>query len=293
MSGSGFSRQGDNWHTAAFTLVAVASCTVTVRLGAMAAVHASSQLNAVGAGATASIGLSGTGLNPAALPFDQARYDFGSVNVGDQADPTVTLSNIGGVDAVNVQLPLRACAETQTPWRGRPEAAAVGGWFSQAHSGTGISRAGGGCAIAAFPLPAGSSCTVEPRFASGSVGAANGSLSVSADAGLAASAIFTGQGLAVSALAFAPASFDVGDMPMGGSAELTSTLSNIGGSAVPGIELMLRGAGFSRICGSCDAAAFSLAACSSSRVILRFMPAMAGSAMGSPSAIADAGLSAR
>jgi len=80
-----------------------------------------------------------------------------------------------------------------------------------------------------------------------------------------------------------------GDVVVGSSATLSTTLGNSGGVAVDDITLGLTGSGFSRDGGSCPLASFSLAAGADCTVIVRFMPAAAGAANGNLLASAAAG----
>jgi hypothetical protein len=253
VTGDGFSRDGGDCPTSAFSLAAGDDCTVIVRFDPMMTGAASGSLDATGDGASAAATLDGNGLAPAALDFDMAAYDFGSVTVGNFAELTATLTNSGDVAATNVMVGV---------------------------SGAEFSREGGSCDVAAFSLPANDSCTVLLRFTPSVPGAAGGSVSASHDGGADATANLLGNGIEPGALAFDPASLGFGDIVVGNSDTLTTTLENTGGVPVTDIQLSVTGAGFSRDGGTCDTVMFDLAAGADCTVIVRFEPAAPGMANG-------------
>ncbi len=267
VTGSGFSRDGGTCPTMAFTLAAMDSCTVTVRFQPAMAGAAMGSLGASGDGGTSdSVALSGNGLAPASLAYDAASYDFGTVVVGATGMQTATLSNAGGVDATNVTVGV---------------------------SGTGFTRTGGTCSMAAFTLGAGMSCTVEMEFAPLAAGMASGMVSASGDGGLTATASLAGNAITAGALAFDPAALDFGDVPVGNNPTLSTTLSNTGGAAITGITFMVSGTGFARDGGTCPMMAFDLPGGGDCTVVIRFTPAAGGPANGTLAAnSADGGASA-
>jgi CSLREA domain-containing protein len=266
VSGSGFSRINGSCPANPFDLAAGASCTVELRFAPAAPGAASGSLGALGDdGANAAAGLDGTGVAPASLGFDLPAYDFGTVVLGMGSDRVATLANSGGVDATGVQL---------------------------AVTGSGYTRTGGSCGIAAFTLAAGATCTVELRFEPAVAGAAAGNLAASADGGLSAGAGLTGMALEAGALEFTPALLAFGDLAVGADASLSTTLANTGGTTIDDIGLSISGAGFALIGGSCPGGAFSLAAGATCTVEVRFQPAAGGAANGSLVALAPLGAAA-
>ncbi len=261
VSGAGFSRDGGTCPTMAFALAGGDACTVTVRFQPAMAGAAMGSLAASGDGGTGeSVALSGTGLAPASLAYDLASYDFGTVVVAGTASQTATLTNAGGVDATNVTVGV---------------------------SGTGFSRTGGSCGAMAFTLGAGQSCTVEMQFAPMSAGMSAGMLGASGDGSLTASAALTGNAVTAGALAFSPTTLAFGDVTVGSSATLTTTLSNSGGAAVDDILVAVTGTGYTRDAAStCSTMAFSLPAMGSCTLVVRFQPAATGAVNGSATAMA-------
>lgn len=253
VSGTGFSRDGGSCDSIAFSLPGGNACTVIVRFQPAATGPASGDLDANGTGASANASLSGTGLAPALLGFDLASYDFGSVEIGSSADLTATLSNSGDVAATNVLVNV---------------------------SGSGFSREGGSCGMAAFSLPPGDTCDVLLRFTPAAAGAASGNLNASHDAGADADAGLLGTGIEPGALVFDPNMLAFGDVLIGDNEALTTTLENTGGVPVSGIELSVSGAGFSRDGGSCDTGTFMLAAGATCTVTIRFEPVAVGMVSG-------------
>lgn len=265
VSGTGFSRDGGSCPTVGFDLAGGANCTVIIRFSPLAGGAASGTLAATSAGGGASATLSGTGLAPASIAFDMPGYAFGNVTVGSFGELTATLSNSGGQDATNTQVQV---------------------------TGTGFTRNGGSCGMGAFTLPSGGNCSVVLRFTPGAPGAANGSVSASADGGLSASSTLSGTGIAAGALVFDPAALAFGNVVTGTSSTLTTTLRNTGGSSVDNIALGVTGSGYSRDGGTCPAMPFSLPGGADCTVAIRFQPAAAGAANGSLAANGNAGASA-
>jgi hypothetical protein len=266
VTGAGFSREGGSCGMGAFDLPGGDSCTVLLRFEPAAAGAASGEVRAShDGGSDAAADLQGTGLEPGALAFDPASLDFGGVPVGDSDTLTTSLENTGAVAVSGIVL---------------------------AVSGPGFSRDGGDCPAVAFSLDPGEGCSVVVRFAPAVAGMANGSLLATSTDGGDASASLTGNGLAPGALAFVPAILDFGDVPVGSSDTLTTTLENTGAVAVTGIQLAVAGSGFSRDGGDCPAMAFSLDPGEDCSVTVRFEPAASGMANGSLDAASTDGGSA-
>lgn len=143
---------------------------------------------------------------------------FGNVQVGTSQSQTDTLTNTGG--------------STLT--------------LSQA------TTSGAGFSFSGFTLPvtlaAGQSTTVSILFAPSSVGAANGSLSLTDDSsGTPLVLPLSGNAVAVGSLVGTPTSFSFGTVQVGASQTQTETLTNTGGESLTITQAAVTGIGFSDV----------------------------------------------
>jgi hypothetical protein len=199
VSGTGFSLSG---LALPLTLTAGQSTSFTVTFSPVSSGAASGSvgLTSNGSNSNLSIPLSGTGAAQGTLTANPASLAFGSVQVGNSASLSETLTNTGG-STVSI---------------------------SQANvSGAGFSISG----LNEFPisLTPNQSITFTATFAPTSAGALTGSLSVVSNASDSPLSIgFSGTGMAAGTLAVSPTSLNFGNVTVGSSSSLNGTLTASG-----------------------------------------------------------------
>lgn len=197
-SGTGFSLSG---LSLPLTLTAGQSTSFTVTFSPTVSGPASGgvSITSNGANPNLSIALSGTGTTPGSLSANPAALSFGSVQVGNNANLSETLTNTGSSSVT----------------------------ISQANlSGTGFSISGLNLPLT---LTASQSVTFSATFAPSAAGAASGSLSVVSNASNSPLTIaFSGTGTAAGTLAVSPTSLSFGSVAVGSSTSLNGNLTASG-----------------------------------------------------------------
>ncbi|MCU0754302.1 MAG: choice-of-anchor D domain-containing protein [Xanthomonadales bacterium] len=250
-----FAVSGGSCSTAPITLEVGASCTLSYTFTPTAAGAATQNIALNSTAANAGFTLSGTGVQ-GNLTITPSSLSFGSVNVGTTSpEQTVTLANTG-----NATLQVTTLTAASAPF----------------------ARTGKGSCAATLPitLAAGASCTLGYTFAPTVGGAANQSLTVTANAPGSGSIVLAGTGVS-GALSVSPNPAAFGNQRVGTtSAPITVTLINTGDGVVSVTALPDPSAPFARTGGSCAAAPFSLAAGLSCTVQYSFSPTVVGAASG-------------
>jgi len=248
-----FARSGGTCSgTLPITLAAGANCTLSYTFAPTATGLANQNLsvtaNAPGSG---SIGLSGTGIQ-GNLVIAPASVDFGDVLVDSVSTAsTVTLSNTG-----TASLDVTALTAAAAPF----------------------ARSGGTCSgTLPITLAAGASCTLGYTFGPTVTGAANQTLTVTANAPGSGSIALGGMGVQGN-LVIAPTDIDFDDVVVGSSsAASTVTLSNTGTASLQVIELTAAAAPFARSGGTCAGTLpITIAAGSSCSLSYTFSPTGTG-----------------
>ncbi len=182
------------------------------------------------------------------LTITPAAINFGDQNVGTTtAAQTVTLANDG-----TASLDVTALTAAAAPF----------------------ARSGGSCSNSLpITLAAGASCTLDYTFAPAATGAANQSLTVTANAPGSGSIALSGNGTQGN-LAIAPAVIDFGTVLIGStSAAQAVTLSNTGTGSLDVTALTAAAAPFARSGGTCSASVpFALAAGASCTLLYTYAP---------------------
>lgn len=182
------------------------------------------------------------------LTITPAAIDFGSQNVGStSAAQTVTLANDG-----TVSLDVTALTAAAAPF----------------------ARSGGTCSnTLPITLAAGASCTLDYTFSPTVTGAANQSLTVTANAPGSGTIALSGNGTQGN-LTITPAALDFGTVLVGStSAAQAVTLSNTGTGALDVTALTAATSPFARSGGTCSAAVpFTLAAGASCTLLYTYAP---------------------
>ncbi|HEX9111249.1 MAG TPA: choice-of-anchor D domain-containing protein [Terriglobales bacterium] len=214
-SGSGFSLSG---LAVPFTLNAGQSASFTALFAPTASGAASGNISIAsnGANPNLSIPLSGTGVTPGTLAANPASLSFGSVQVGNSSSKSETLTNAGGT-ALTIS------------------AASV--------SGSGFSLSG---LTSPVTLNAGQSTSFTVRFAPAASGAANGNVSITANASDSNLTIaVSGTGITPGQVSPNPSSFSFGSVQTGNSKSLSGTLTNSGETSLTISAAAASGSGFS------------------------------------------------
>ena len=247
-----FARSGGTCPALPITLAAGGSCTLSYTFAPTATGAANQNLtvtaNAPGSG---SIALSGNGVQ-GNLTITPNSINFGNQGVGTtSAAQTVTLANNG-----TASLQVTALTAATAPF----------------------ARSGGTCTALPITLAAGSSCTLSYTFTPSATGAANQTLTVTADAPGSGSIALSGNGVA-GVLTVSPNPANFGDQAVGTtSAPLTVTLSNTGTGSLDVTALPNPSAPFARSGGSCAAVPFTLPASGSCTVQYTYSPSATGAA---------------
>lgn len=168
-----------------------------------------------GGAASDTVALTGTGFSPAGLVFTPPVVDFMMVETGMSSNLQVTLENIGGQTADNVQL------------------AISGGDFSLTND-----------LCSATNLSAGNTCTADVAFAPLADGMQTESIMVNADGGLMASSTLSGTGFTPAGLSLSPDPVDFSMVETGMSSTLQVTLENTGGQTANNVMLAISGGDF-------------------------------------------------
>ena len=162
------------------------------------------------------LALSGTGVAPGQLSANPSGLAFGSVQVGNSASQSETLTNTGGSSVT----------------------------ISQANaSGAGFSVNG---LSAPVTLAVNQSVTFNVGFAPTTAGAVNGALAIVSDASVSPYNIaLSGTGLAAGALTANPSSASFGNVTVGSNKTVSVAVTNTGGAAVTVSGAAASGSGFS------------------------------------------------
>jgi Abnormal spindle-like microcephaly-assoc'd, ASPM-SPD-2-Hydin len=214
-SGNGFSLSGLNLP---LTLNAGQNTSFTVKFAPSAAGNASGNITVTSNASNSplSIALSGTGVAPGALSPNPSSLAFGNVQVGSNASLSETLTNTGG-SSVTIS------------------AASVG---NSAYTLIGLTLP--------VTLNAGQNTSFTVKFSPSAAGAVNANLTITSNAPNSPLTIpLTGTGVAPGTLGANPASLAFGNVQVGGTANLSETLTNTGGSSVTISQANVTGAAFS------------------------------------------------
>jgi hypothetical protein len=179
------------------SLAPQATCSISVVFAPVVRGALNTTLSANAAQGSASLELTGVGLEPGSLVIaaEVGAADFGGVVLGEEGLATFRVTNLGDVDSGVLDVTL-----------------ASAGFSALAPVGT-------DCIPGATSLRGGQSCTVRVRFLPGARGAAAGSLVIdSANAGNAALSLL-GSGLLPAALTANQAQFDFGNVEVGVTAQ--------------------------------------------------------------------------
>ncbi|HET6177239.1 MAG TPA: choice-of-anchor D domain-containing protein [Candidatus Sulfotelmatobacter sp.] len=246
-TGAGFSASGLTLPT---TLNAGQSASFSVKFSPTSAGSVSGNL-AITSNATNSalnVPLSGTGVAPGQLTAASTSLSFGNVNTGSSASLTETVTNSGGA-SVTIS-----------------SAAATGFGFSA-----------NGMTLPAT-LNAGQSVSFSVAFSPTSGGSVTGNLAIASNATNSTLNVpLSGAGITPGQLTAAPTSLSFGNVNTGGSASLTETVTNSGGSSVTISAATATGAGFSA---SGLALPATLNAGQSVSITVMFSPTSGGSVSG-------------
>ena len=253
-TGAGFSVSGLSLPV---TLTAGQSKTFSVVFAPLSAGSVSGNLAVIsnGSNPTLNIPLSGTGVTPGTLSANPSSLSFGSVQVGNSATLSETLTNTGGSSLT----------------------------ISQATaSGTGFSISGLNPPIT---LTAGQSFTFSATFAPTSAGSASGSISVVSNGSNPNLTVpMSGTGTAAGQLGVSPASLSFGNVMVGGNASLSGTLNatsasvTVSSASISNSEFSLSGLSFP----------FTLTAGGSANFTVTFSPSATGLASGTISFASNA-----
>lgn len=253
---SPFAVAGGSCSAVPITLAAGNSCTVSYTFTPTVAGSASQTINLSSSAGNSSYTLTGNGVQ-GNLTITPTSLGFGSVNVGvTSAEQTVTLANTG-----SVSLDVTALTDAAAPF----------------------ARTGSGTCAAGLPitLAAGASCTLSYTFTPTAAGAANQTLTVTANAPGSGTIALSGTGVS-GALTVSPNPAAFGNQRVGTtSAPTTVTLTNTGDGSVSVTALPDPAAPFARSGGSCGALPINLAAGASCTVLYTFTPTATGPASGS------------
>ncbi len=214
ITGSGFSLSGIN---PPVTLAAGQSTTFKVSFAPQAAGTASGNvaLSSDGLNSTVNVPLSGTAVAPGSLTANPNSIAFGSVQVGNHQQQSVTLKNTGST-AVSIS-----------------QAAATEAAFSL----TGLSLP--------LNLAAGQSATFTITFQPQSAGSVNGNLAITSSAlNPNLNVPLSGTGTSPSTLSANPTSLSFGSVQVGNSKQLSQVVSNTGGANLTISQYSFTGAGF-------------------------------------------------
>jgi Abnormal spindle-like microcephaly-assoc'd, ASPM-SPD-2-Hydin len=247
-TGAGFSLSG---LTLPLTLSAGQSTSFTVLFSPTATGAASGNVSITsnGGNPNLNIPLSGAGVSQGALSANPTSLAFGSVQVGSGTNLSETLTNSGGSS-------LTISAATA--------------------SGTGFSLSGISLPLT---LTAGQSTSFTVRFAPTTSGAASGNINITSNGTNPNLSIsLSGSGAALGDLIANPTSLAFGSVQDGGTASLSETLTNSGGSSLTISAASATGAGFSL---SGLTLPLTLAAGQSTSFSVKFSPTASGSATGS------------
>jgi PKD repeat protein len=191
-------------------------------------------------GGNATNTVSGTGVTPAQIAVTPASTNFGSVVLGNYAERTFVVTNLGGAVLSN-------------------GVATVGAPFTITSGG-------------AFNLPGFGSTNVVVRFTPASAGSVSSNVVFTTSSAGGSTNAVAGIAVTPGQIAVSPASRDFGILAVGANADRTFMVTNLGGAAVTGGSAN-SSAPFSIVSGS----PFTLAGFGSTNVVVRFTPASAGS----------------
>ena len=274
MSGSGlstpFSYKGGAYPgsggTCTGSLANGGSCTVVITFAPTASgIHPSTVTIAYNNGAsgqTASRNVQGTGAPPASLSMsDGPTFNFGTKATGSNTDKTITLTNSGGVPATSL----------------------VGTGLAAPYifkNGT-FPGTGGDCGTT---LNAGSSCTMIVTFSPSATGVQADAIEINYNDGVTAQTAtrnLTGTGALPASITISDGpTWDFGTIAVGGSADKTLTVQNIGGVPATSVSggglaspFTFKGGSFPGSGGSCTATLNASATCT---IVVSFTPSVGG-----------------
>jgi hypothetical protein len=214
-SGAGFSLSG---LALPLTLNAGQSTSFSVQFAptATGGVNGNIAITSNGANPNLNIALSGNGVTPGALSANPASLAFGSVQVGNNASLSETLTNTGGSNVI----------------------------ISQANAtGTGFSVTG--LSLPATLTPS-QTVTFSVKFAPAAAGNSNGNLAIVSDApGSPLNIALSGVGVAPGSLTANPSSVNFGNVIIGNTQSVPVTVTNTGGVSVTISAAAATGTGFS------------------------------------------------
>jgi len=232
------------------------SFTVKFTPSAAGAVNANLMITSNAPGSPLTIPLTGTGVAQGALSPNPSSLAFGNVQVGKNSSLSETLTNTGG-SSVTIS------------------AASVN---NSAYTLIGLTLP--------LTLNAGQSTSFTVKFAPSAAGAANANLTITSNApGSPLTIPLTGTGVTPGTLSPNPSSLAFGNVQVGGTANLSETLTNTGGSSVTISQANVTGAAFS-ISGL--TLPTTLNPNQSVTFTATFKPTAAGSASGTLSVVSDA-----
>ncbi len=248
-----FVRSGGTCGATPFTLTPSGTCTAIYRFDPTAA-GAASQNIAIESipGGTTTLVLNGTGVQ-GNLAITGSPVNFGNQLLGTtSAAQTVTLSNTG-----TASLDVTALTAAAAPF----------------------ARAGGSCSNVPITIAAGTNCTLTYTFAPTALGAANQSLTVTADSPGSGTIELSGTGVQGN-LTIAPNAVNFGDQAVGTtSAEQTVTLGNNGTAPLNVTTLTAASAPFARTnTGTCSAVPITINPGSTCTLTYTFAPTATGAA---------------
>ncbi|MGC1649066.1 MAG: choice-of-anchor D domain-containing protein, partial [Candidatus Sulfotelmatobacter sp.] len=247
-TGSGFSLSG---LTLPATLTAGQSVSFSTKFSPTAggAVTGNLAFSSNAANSTLNVPLTGTGVTPGQLTSTPVSLSFSSVTTGSSASLTETLTNSGGTSVT-----ISAASTT----------------------GSGFSASG---LTLPATLTAGQSVSFSTKFSPTASGSVTGNLAITSNAANSALNVpLTGTGITPGQLTSTPTSLGFGSVATGGSASLTETLTNSGGSALTISQITPSGTGFAF---SGITLPVALGAAQSATFTVSFAPQSVGSTTGS------------
>ena len=236
------------------TLIASGTCTMVVHFNPTSNGSKTASLSVTGSpGGSVSATLMGTGQRPAALSVNPTANEYGLIATNtDSATVPFSVTNTGDLTSATISTSLIGSNPSDF------------GVVSNGCMGT---------------LAGGASCTVSVKFRPQSLGAKTASLSLTAGAGVSASATLSGTGATMAVLAIDASSNDFGAVLVNGSSALfTFTVSNSGGSASGILAGSMSGSAFA-LTDNCSGMSLPPAGTCTMRV--GFAPGSQGSYVGS------------
>jgi Abnormal spindle-like microcephaly-assoc'd, ASPM-SPD-2-Hydin/Protein of unknown function (DUF1573) len=205
---------------------------------------------------SATLSLSGNGMEIGQLAPSTANENFGTVTVGSNQALSETITNTGTASVTISQIAI---------------------------SGTGFGLSG---IVAPVTLTAGQSASFTVTFAPQSAANASGAVTLTSNASNSTLSIpLSGTGVTAGTLGSTPTSLGFGNVTVGNNQSLSASITNTGGSSVTVSQIAATGAGFSL---SGIAAPFTLATGQSATFSVAFTPQSVTSASGSVNVTSNA-----